>query len=79
MLPPGSQWVLVVDPSGVLNLAQLGRDPGPGRRGRADTALPPTPPVGVGARLSEAGLTIQTVIPVQFMENVGNLLVQGRK
>ena len=74
MLPQGSQWVLLVEPRGMMSMV------GNGIKRIAPDAkfqlpdFPPTPPIGVGARLSETGFTIQTVIPGEVLEGIGKVV-----
>ena len=71
LLPQGAQWVLLIDPRGTAELVSqwLGTF-APGAPLQIPE-LPQTPPAGVGARLTESGLTVQIVVPAQVLEVLG--------
>ena len=74
LLPQGSQWVFLIDPKGTLEMtARMVKTFAPDA-GVQIPSFPPTAPIGMGARLSENGLTLETVIPAQFFDGLGKLL-----
>jgi hypothetical protein len=72
LLPKGHQWALYISPKGVVDtvkqvhaaLDEKGDLP----------AFPDTPPVGIGVKLSAAGLESRLVVPAPVLEAVGTLI-----
>ncbi len=78
-LPQGSQWVVLVNPKATMDMArQFVKTVDPNAPPDVIPAFPQTSLVAVGARLSETGLVIHAVTPVQVLEEIGKLVAKGR-
>jgi hypothetical protein len=70
LLPAGSQWALYISPAGATEFA--------GRMVKTFAPIPleiprfpPTPPVGLGAKISAQSFEMRLVVPSQVIDNVG--------
>jgi hypothetical protein len=72
LLPEGHQWALYISPRGVhetVKQVKAALDQ------KADAPpFPDTPPLGIGVKISAAGLDSRMVVPVQVLEGVGTLV-----
>jgi hypothetical protein len=74
LLPKGSQWVLLLSPSGLAELTSEWMKNFAPNVPVQIPELPPTPPIGIGARLSEGSIDLQLVVPAQAIETFGRML-----
>lgn len=73
LLPEGSQWVILINPSGVATMvSQAVANFAPGVPFQIPE-FPQTPPVGIGIRATETGIQGQMVVPIQILEAAGKL------
>lgn len=74
LLPEGAQWALLFHPRGMAEMtAQWMKTFAPNVPVQIPE-LPKTPPVGIGVRASETGVTLQIVVPSQIFEAIGQLI-----
>jgi hypothetical protein len=70
-LPSGSQWVLFLSPSGLVEFGStIVQQLAPGGPGQLPP-FPATPPVGFGARLTAEGCDTSLVIPNEVLAAIG--------
>jgi len=72
LLPKGHQWALYVSPKGVVETIKMVKA---ALEEKSDLpAFPDTPPVGIGIKISAAGVDARYVVPAQVLEGVGTLV-----
>jgi hypothetical protein len=72
LLPKGHQWALYISPKGVVDTVKQVHAALDEKRDLP--AFPDTPPVGIGVKLSAAGLEGRLVVPAQVLEGAGTLI-----
>jgi hypothetical protein len=72
-LPQGSQWIVLVNPHGVMEMVRGIAKAVVPVGGPNIPEFPRTPPVGAGAMLSESGLILKIVVPVEVFDAIGRL------
>jgi hypothetical protein len=72
LLPKGHQWALYISPKGAHDTVK--RIKAALDEQSDSPAFPDTPPLGIGVKISAAGIDGRMVVPVQVVEGVGTLM-----
>jgi hypothetical protein len=73
LLPKDAQWVMLINPRGMTEMVgQVVDAVAPGAL--AIPEIPNTPPVGIGAKISETGFILQISVPSQVLEALSRLI-----
>jgi hypothetical protein len=76
LLPQESQWVAFFSPQGMVEFARTMMQNIAPQQAGALPAFPATPPVGLGAKMTEQGLSTSLAIPKQVLKSAGGYAQQ---